>query len=358
MPSDQNRLIGLSSVPVSQSGILRPSSQGVGLSTLLTGGNPLSGIATSTLLGGLTSSDEPPKWIHVTRRFEAFIKALELTNGQVEDGERKYKGVVSCLNYAYYGNSSNVLNAFYTGSWAKGTRIRPPRDADLYFVLPTEVFWRFEKNIGSNKQSALLQEVKAVLAYRYQRSDIKGDGPIVLADFDSYCVEIVPAFALSDVDRGYFICDTKHGGRYVIAQPLHEIDAINAADERNNGNVRRLIHMLKAWQLSCSVPIKSFFLELLAIEFMDQCLWRLNSYFYYDWISRDFFQWMVTKANSNLYAPGTSKTLFLGDAWKSRCESAYARCLKACDYEQDNNEWAAGEEWQKIFGLDIPKWVY
>lgn len=306
----------------------------------------------------IASTEEPPKWIHVTNRFKSFLSNLELTALQEEDGWTKVYGVVSCLNFAYYGNNSKTDNAFLIGSWAKGTRVRPPRDVDLYFVLPIEVFSRFEQYAtGVNKQSALLQEVKSKLLASYPSSTIRGDGPVVLAGFTSYNLEIVPAFLYNDNERSYYVCDTKNGGSYKKTMPLHEIDAINAADVRNSDNVRRLIRMLKAWQSSCTVPIKSFYLEILAIEFMDQCNWRNQDYFYYDWISRDFFKWMITKANTHLWAPGTAELLWLGDYWKSRAESAYSRAVTACDYERTNEMENAGDEWQKIFGTNIPKWV-
>ena len=187
-------------------------------------------------------------------------------------------------------------------------------------------------------------------------SRIKGDGPVVLADFASYSVEVVPAFALTE-NSAYWVCDTKNGGWYKKTMPLHEVDAIEAADARNNSNVRRLIQMLKAWQAWCRVPIKSFYLELLAIEFLDQWANKHQSYFYYDWMCRDFFNWIITKANTPLWAPGTYDMLWLGDGWKTKAESAYARAVKACDFERSNDMMNAGDEWQKIFGLDIPKYV-
>ncbi|WP_162878205.1 nucleotidyltransferase [Trinickia diaoshuihuensis] len=335
-----------------------PPALGLGL----LGQSPSNSVGISTLLGGLTQLPPPPVvdngpgWIYVTRRFRTFLDNLALTSNQVADGQTKFGGVVSCLNAAYHGHNSETLNAFYIGSWAKQTRIRPPRDVDLYFLLPLSAYHRFQGYQG-NKQSALLQEVKAKLLQTYPRTNIRGDGPVVLVGFDSYNVEVVPAFLYDAGDRSYYVCDTKNGGRYMTTKPLHEVDAIAAADARNSNNVRRLVRMLKAWQAWCSVPIKSFYLELLAVEFMDQCPWRQNDYFYYDWISRDFFGWLISKANTFVLAPGTFELLWLGDAWKSRAETAYARAIKACQYERSNTQGAAGDEWQKIFGFDIPKWV-
>lgn len=314
--------------------------------------------ATTMLTSASAQANTSNKWIYVTQRFKAFLSNLELTVLQDVDGRTKIHGVVSCLNSAYYGSTSKTEHAFLIGSWAKETRVRPPRDIDLYFLLPNEVYHRFEGYAaGTNRQSALLQEVKAKLLATYPSSDIKGDGPVVLASFNSYSVEVVPAFLYSGDERSYYVCDTKDGGSYKKTMPLHEVDTITAADKRNSGNVRHLIRMLKAWQAYCSVPIKSFYLELLAIDFLDQWSWRNQGYFFYDWMSRDFFSWMTTKANTFLVAPGTLEWLWLGDAWKSRAESAYARALKACNFEHDNDMASAGDEWQKIFGTDIPKWL-
>lgn len=304
----------------------------------------------------IVAAEDAKKWIYVSNRFRKFLSNLELTELQRKDGETKFRRVVKTLNQAYWNSDSETEHAFYIGSWAKLTRIRPPRDVDLYFQLPLEVYERFERYSG-NKQSALLQEVKGRLLETNPTSAIKGDGPVVLAAFTSFNVEIVPAFLYDATERSYYVCDTKNGGSYKKTMPLHEVEAIAIADERSSYNVRRLVRMLKAWQAWCSVPIKSFFLELLAVEFLDQCKWKNNDYFYYDWISRDFFEWMITKANTYLYAPGTYELLWLGEAWKSRAETAHTRAVKACDYERENDECRAGDEWQKIYGLDMPKWV-
>lgn len=297
-------------------------------------------------------------WVYVIKRFQAFSTNLDLTPAQLSEGRKKFEGVVSCLNTAYFGTASTTDNAFFIGSWAKDTHIRPPRDVDLYFILPLSVYQRYEAYGGwINKQSALLQEVKGKLLASFPRSDIKGDGPVVMAAFDSYNVEIVPAFRYDDKEVSYYVCDTKNGGSYKKTMPWHEVAEIKGADSRNNSNVRPLIRMLKCWQAYCSVPIKSFYLELLAVEFLDQWAYRLQSYYFYDWMCRDFFAWMTGKANSFLNAPGTFELLWLGDDWKSRAESAYGRAAKACDFERVNDMANAGTEWQKVFGLNIPKYV-
>ena len=58
--------------------------------------------------------------------------------------------------------------------------------------------------------------------------------------------------------------------------------------------------------------------------------------------------------NSHVIIPGTNEVVWLGDAWKSRAETALGYALQACDYEYRDLTISAGEEWQKIFGPRIP----
>src|SRR5262249_17339879 len=97
--------------------------------------------------------------MYVSERFGALLANVKLTDDQKNDGTTKHKGVRNCLNREYYNLSSDYANSILVGSWGKETRVRPPRDIDVLFVLPDDVYWRFQRRSG-NKQSQLLQEVK------------------------------------------------------------------------------------------------------------------------------------------------------------------------------------------------------
>lgn len=286
----------------------------------------------------------------VAERFDTFLANLLLTAEQVSDGDTKHRGVRRCLNRHYYGQPSETGNSLLVGSWGKDTTIRPPRDIDVLFELPASVYHRFETRPG-NKQSQLLQEVKSVLLGTYPGTDMRGDGQVVVVPFASYALEVVPAFLLTDGQ--YWICDTNGGGRYKTTHPKAEIAAVAESDQKTNGNTRALIRMMKRWQEYCSVPLKSFWLELLAIEFLTTWPHAGHSSVYYDWMVRDFFGFLVSKAGLYVFVPGTWDLVWLGDAWKSRAESAQGRAKKACELEGEFT-CLAGDEWQKVFGALIP----
>lgn len=298
-------------------------------------------------------------WPFVRQRFERFLGNLALTPEQIADGETKLRGAVVCLNREYWNIGHETLHSVPSGSYAKGTRVRPPRDIDFLFQLPFEVHQRFQQRIG-NRQSQLLQEVKDVLAVTNSTTRIRGDGQVVVVPFNTYTLEIAPAFAREG--GGYLTCDTNNGGRYKWVDPEAELAALDACDRRFNGNVRKLTRILKQWQRYCDVDIKSFHIEALVMETLPQYSYGGKDEYWFDWLVRDVFAHMTHRANGAFSMPVTGETIQLGDAWLSKALSAYARALKACDYERDDlgapaDDAAAGDEWQKIFGAMIPRTV-
>lgn len=288
----------------------------------------------------------------VGTRFSQFMSNLMLTEAQQADGQTKHSGVKQCLNEWYYG-SKYAGNGFLVGSWGKSTEIRPPRDIDIMFVLPKEVYDRFEKYSG-NKQSQLLQEVKYVLERSYSTTNMSADGQVVIVPFGSYGVEVVPAFALQNGQ--YWICNTNSGGSYKASDPTAEIKNVKDSNSASGGNTRDLIRMMKRWQEYCNLSLKSFVIELLCIEFIAAWPHKTQGTTFYDWMVRDFFFFLKQKSSWSLvFVPGTYETIYLNSGdWQSKAESAYNRAVKATQYETDNCPYLAGAEWQKIFGADIP----
>jgi hypothetical protein len=291
-------------------------------------------------------------WVGVRQRFDQFHQKLQLSLLQMKDGLTKHTGVLSCLDQHYYGTASGENHGLLIGSWGKDTAIRPPRDVDTYFILPPEVYYRFEKRTG-NRQSTLLQEIRSALMPTYPDTEMRADGQVVIVRFGTYAVEVVPAFLLTD--GRYWICDTSDQGSYKVTDPNAEAGYIEQVDSACNRNLRPLIRMLKSWQATCTVPIKSFQLELVAAEFLAQSPWRHYGYFYFDWIVRDFFAYLCGKASTYIAISGTGEQNPLGNEWQSRAYTAWGRALKACELDKANWVDAAGEEWQKIFGSDLPR---
>lgn len=292
-------------------------------------------------------------WIAVTNRFRTFYNALQLTTDQVEDGLTKQLGVRQCLQRAYWGPTTDNPPGFMVGSWGKGTAIRPPNDIDVFMPLPIETYNRFAA-YSAGGQSALLQEVKGHLAATYSQTKMRGDGQVVVVAFNTIIIEVVPVFNYDSAGR-WLMPDTNDGGRWKFANPAAEFSALDYAESVANRNVRKLIQMMKAWREHCSVPLKSFQFEVLVTEFLTGYGHRDQDYFYYDWFVRDFLLYLIGRRNGSIIAANSGETVWLGEAWLSKAQTAYANAVSACENEKNDYVYLAGEDWQKIFGSRIPE---
>jgi hypothetical protein len=310
----------------------------------------------STILGTPPPSTYRPlsQWLYVIRRFTGLLETISLTRAQFIDGNTKQAGVRSCLNRHYYGISDEAANSLLIGSWGKQTRIggwyRPTPDVDILFLLPGHVYHRFDQRVG-NRQSALLQEVKDVLTGTYSQTTMRGDGQVVLIPFGSTAVEVAPGFRCRD--GSIVTCDTNNGGRYKTSTAETEALDLQISDQRSNGNTRALIRMLKQWKIERNVPLKAFQLERLVIAFLSQWSNYDRGVLFYDRMIRDFFAFLINRANTHIVMPGTSEYIWLGDDWLPRARTAHLKAVTACANETDNYNTQAGTDWQEIFGTAI-----
>lgn len=286
----------------------------------------------------------------VSKRFDTFLSKIKLTDVQKTAGQRSRESAVKAVNFHYYASSNGTANSKFVGSWGKYTRLRPPRDVDVLYVLPWSVHTRFEKRQG-NKQSQILQEVKSILYSAFPSTAVKGSGPIVSVPFSSYNVELIPSFKFQD--GTYWICRTNNGGFYEKAAYDAEATAIQYSNDLTSGMTRNLIRMMKRWQHYCSVPLRSFWIELIAKDFLSTWEHKGKTMIYYDWMVRDFLKYLENKENGIICTPGTYEIINIGNAWSSKCKTARKNAEEACASEGDNVA-LAGVKWQYIFGTDMP----
>lgn len=290
-------------------------------------------------------------WVAVPQRFRAFHEDLNLTREQYEDGIGKAVRVTQALERAYNGCVADQSPLRIVGSWGKGTQVRPSADIDIMVLFAPAVLQRFEARVG-NRQSQLLQEVKANLLDAYPQTDMRGDGQVVVVGFNTITVEIVPVFDL--LGGKYLMPDTNDGGRWKTVDPSAQIAMIEDIDRRTNGNNRALTKMIKMWKRQSNVSLKSFVIEILVAEFMRTYDNSQRDYYWYDYFVRDFFRALVARAGSGMSIPGTGEWIWLGNDWLPKAQAALATAELACEWERNDYDVTAGQEWQKIFGNRIP----
>jgi hypothetical protein len=300
-------------------------------------------------------------WAHVIGHFEQFLGELELKVAERQDAEGKADRIARSLFSKYYPNQVFDAGSYVkVGSYGKGTATRPRTDLDMLFLLPWAVYTRIEALTG-NQQSQLLQEVRRAVLVSFPSTEIRADGQAIVAPFQTYNVDIVPAFRFvgGELAGQYLIANTPDGGRWRLSNPVAEYNWLRQTDAATAGKATHLIKMLKAWKRECNVEIKSICLEVLANVFVTQWEYRYQTIFYYDWMIRDVLAFMMLYVNGWARPAGITEQIPFGDCWESKCRTAYWRALKACDYERADDGFAASLEWQKIFGSQFHlDWIH
>lgn len=282
-------------------------------------------------------------------QFDRFLRNIELTSAQVEAASTRHRAIRDNMESAFGGSK-----AFIVGSYAKNTSIRPPSDLDIFLVLPDSIFQKYNSFVYMyrNAQSELLQEVKLKIQRYYPNTTMKADGQVVSIPFaSSFSAEIAPAF--SKMFGGYQICDTNNGGRWKDVDPIGERTVLSASNSSTSGNTIRLVKMAKCWKQECNVPLKPFWIEILAQNFLKNYQYRDKSSVYFDWMMRDFFEYLVGLGSNfngaTIYHPTTCESLAIGNDWKTKAEMALLRAKKAIEFGE-KYPYSALEEWKKIFG--------
>ena len=283
----------------------------------------------------------------LSKNFEKFIEKIELTDNQIEDGENKADNICKTLHKHYYDSAYDGSTKLIIGSFGKNTAIRPPSDVDVIFELPPSEKERYDNRSG-NGQSQLLQYVKEILIKSYSLTNIKGDGPVVVVDFDTYKIEVNPSF--KEI-YGYDVPITKDGGKWERIHPIKEKEEIDKSDERSNGNTKNLIKMIKRWKSWWDVPLKSFHIELLVTDFLKENEHYNGDFSWYPFILNDFFEFLLNSKNKIRLIPGTTKLINYGDEWESKAKIAKKCSLNAiiADTKEESVECL-----QYIFGYLFP----
>jgi hypothetical protein len=290
-------------------------------------------------------------WNYVIEHFSGFLTELQLSDQDRRDAESKAERVARSLFTRYYPNRIFTHDCFLkVGSYGKGTAARPCTDLDMLFILPDADCARISKLTG-NKQSQLLQEVKQTLSLTFPRTELRADGQVVIAPFETYSVEVVPAFVLPA--NKYLTANTADGGSWRTSNPVAEYNYLHSSDLASAGKATHLTMMAKAWKHECNVELKSTSIEVLASAFAQVWSYRNHDLYWYDWMIRDFFAFLHKYINGWTSILGTDERIQLGNDWQSKLEAAYARALKACEYEHADQGFAAAHEWRKIFGSQV-----
>lgn len=290
--------------------------------------------------------------IRVAEDFEALCRNLRMSSTTVSSVRTRYHSITRRINRDFWEMSSDAAHSLYVGSYGRGTCIYTS-DVDIVIELPWSVFLKYDDYV-SNGQSALLQDVKNSLKETYPASRLGGDGQVVVIDFyDGVRFEVVPAFRHED--GSYTYPDSNHGGSWKEMDPREELKAFNNRNVACNGNLKRLCRMARAWNEKMGVCMDGILLDTLAYKFLEDYEHRDKSYTYYDWMSRDFFQFLLDESGKDYwYKFGSGKRVNKGYSFARESRRAHELAVEAINTYSKDMAYSWHQKWREIYGSKFP----
>lgn len=290
----------------------------------------------------------------ISNFFSIFCKNLEMSDSTISNIRNRYKQITKRINLDYRNSTLETDYSLYVGSYGRNTEIWTS-DIDIIVILPYEVYVRINK-LSGNKQSSFLQEVKKSLQKTYSTSFVRADGQVIGINFsDGINFEIVPTFL--NTDRSYTYPDTNDGGSWKSTDPKSEIKAMIDRNKETNGNLKQLCRMARSWKRNCNVNMSGILIDTLAYNFINTWEHKDKSYTYYDWMSRDFFEYLKNLNTSQLYwlAPGSGRCVRKDGNFNLKAKIAHEKSLEAIKSYEDNLHDTAKRKWREIYGTKFPE---
>ena len=287
--------------------------------------------------------------------FSTFCGNIQVKNGATISG--RYRNITKRLNTDFWSTTSDTAHSLYVGSYGRRTAIHGTSDVDMIFWLPDSVYDQYNGYLG-NGQSALLQAVRVSVKKTYPATEVGADGQVVVVSFgDDIRFDLVPAFTKADGSFTY--PDSNQGGSWRQTNPRPEIEAIRDRNDSCNGNLIRLCRMMRAWKAKMTVPIGGLLIDTLAYQFIGSWEYRNKSFLFYDYMCRDFFEFMASQDKPQEYwkAPGSGQWVYGPKGqFQYKARRGYNLACEAIKHEtaDPKREWSAKQKWRDIFGTSFP----
>lgn len=194
----------------------------------------------------------------VDQSFQKLLSNLEPTEIQ----RQRIRTTRETINSVLDNDDRITLNtqqqpSFLTGSYARNTIIRPIDDIDLYVRV------HYGMHAMDKSPLSILRLIAASIRDRYHRNTrVDVDSPCVVVRFRDYKFEVVPAVVYDDAP---YLYDIPAPGSKTWMQCYPNVPSkwLSSCNHVNNGMFIPMIKILKQWNRTQKIGLKSFHLEML-----------------------------------------------------------------------------------------------
>ena len=256
------------------------------------------------------------------------------------------------LNKYYYDLDDNTsLHLYIVGSVGRQTAVKGSSDLDIIFDLPQSIYKKYN-GYETNGQSALIQDVKAVLQERYPKTDISGDGQVVVIAFEKYTVELVPAF--KNDDNSFKYPDTHNGGSWKTTDSIPEQEECQECDNVSRGIFFDFCHIIRSWKNNIGLSMGGLLIDTLIYDhFSENGNYSDSGYDDYLSILTNIFEYFKDQRQDRdyWYAVGSNQKVYNSNngAFVRKAKAAYSRLSGTTNLTEGINEILID-----LLGIDFP----
>ena len=282
--------------------------------------------------------------------FSNFSSNIKISDESMQSIRARRDSIARRINIDFWGTDSTTNHRLFGGSFGRGTKTHFS-DIDLLVVLPNKTYDKYNAYLG-NGQSALLQALKTSIQKTYSTSHLSGDGQVVALNFtDGIGFEIVPVFENKD-GHSFTYPDSNNGGSWKVTDPRSEIQAISDMNDECNGNVKRFAQMIREWKYANNVDIPGILIDVFVFNFMKDYEYKDKSFLYYDFFSRDFFNYLseIPSTQEKFQIMGSGKYITFDGFFQYKAKQAYNNARKAIEYLNNERKYSAQAAWRDIYG--------
>ena len=283
--------------------------------------------------------------LNSAQAFDKFLKEfVEPSGKQAEDAIRQEKAVREALQKAL-----GPQEVFISGSYGRGTAIRPLHDIDLFFVLPPDP--------GPASVQAYLQKFKKAIEDAFPGKQARLQAHSVNIEFTGSEIGFDVLPALKDATRpNVYRIPERDTSQWIQTNPRLHKEKLDEADQRAGSKLRPLIKLAKRWNRQHGKPLPSFHLEVMAWE-----AFRAPPPSLPEGLPL-CFEFLAERVKSlcpdpaGLGSPIDSKLSpeRRTDA-RQKLESAARKARQALEYEKHGNLKEAHPLWRDLLGTDFPE---
>ncbi len=291
---------------------------------------------------GYTFKSESKLPYLVTSAFEQFYQTINLGDNYRDLSNKRKEHLISLLKRSF-----SIIDSFAMGSIPKFTAIKDHADLDIMIVL-------HDSHIVKRQPVQVLQEIRDAIAYK---TNVRKNGQAVTLYYNSWPnVDIVPVSRSLDSagNISHYNVPNANTGGWITSQPRLHANQIEAKASECGENFRRIIKMIKWWNIIHGNFLQSYHIEVLAIKVLSGKLDDLafHIYLFFSEAKKllEHQLWYLNGYVDNYLSSNDRKEVL------RRFDTAISLALSGwhATYNTNNNHKVAIETWRKIFGERFP----